>query len=77
LDAALLDVHLADGFVDRIALRPVDRHIPFVVVTGYDRGDLPSHLRQAAYIQKPISRDDLVAAVRRCIQESRLPRPKA
>jgi two-component SAPR family response regulator len=77
LDAALLDVHLADGFVDRIAFRLLDRRIPFVVVTGYERGILPSHLRQATYIQKPISRHDLVAAVRRCIQESRLPRSNA
>jgi two-component SAPR family response regulator len=71
LDAALLDVHLADGFVDRIAFRLLDRCIPFVVVTGHERGILPSHLRQAIYIQKPILREDLVAAVQHCIRESR------
>ena len=71
LDAALLDVHLADGFVDRIAFRLLERHIPFVVVTGYDRETLSPPLRKAAYVQKPICRQDFVATIERCIQESR------
>jgi CheY-like chemotaxis protein len=69
LDAALLDVHLADGFVDRIALRLLKRRI--LVVTGYDRETLSPPLRKAAYVQKPICRQDFVAAIERCIQESR------
>jgi two-component SAPR family response regulator len=71
LDAALLHLHLADGFVDHLAARLLDRRIPFVVVTGYERTFLPPHLRQAIYVQKPFSRQDLVAAVEHCIQESR------
>jgi two-component SAPR family response regulator len=69
LDAALLDVHLADGFVDRIALRLLKRRI--LVVTGYDRETLSPPLRKAAYVQKPICRQDFVATIERCIQESR------
>lgn len=71
LDAALLDVHLADGFVDRIAFRLLDRRIPFVVVTGYDHETLSPPLRKAAYVQKPICRQDFVATIERCIRESR------
>jgi hypothetical protein len=64
-------VHLADGFVDQIAFRLLEPRIPFVVVTGYDRETLSPPLRKAAYVQKPICRQDFVAAVERCIQENR------
>jgi DNA-binding NtrC family response regulator len=77
LDAAVLDVQLADGFVDPIARQLGDRHIPFVVVTGYEHGTLPPGLQEAPYMQKPIVRDQLVAAVERCIELSRQQRLKA
>jgi DNA-binding response OmpR family regulator len=34
VDAAVLDVQLADGFAGPIARQLQERHIPFVVVTG-------------------------------------------
>jgi DNA-binding NtrC family response regulator len=77
LDAAVLDVQLADGFADPIARQLQDRHIPFVVVTGYEHGTLPSCLQKAPYMQKPIERDQLVAAVERCVQLSRQQRLEA
>jgi hypothetical protein len=31
------------------------RRIPFVVVSGYDKADLPSALRSAPFVSKPIA----------------------
>jgi hypothetical protein len=73
----VLDVQLADGFADPIARQLQDRHIPFIVVTGYERATLPYGLREAPYMQKPIARDDLVVAVGRCVEVSRRQRLKA
>jgi DNA-binding NtrC family response regulator len=77
VDAAVLGVQLADGFAGPIARQLQDRHIPFVVVTGYERAALPPGLREAAYMQTPIMRDDLVAAVGRCVEARRRQRLKA
>ena len=42
LDAAVLDINLAGERVDPIAKALVERKIPFVFTTGYDRGMLPA-----------------------------------
>ena len=59
-DGALLDVQLQDGTCVEVARRLNERHIPFVVVTGYSRDWLAPELRKAPYLAKPFSRDELV-----------------
>lgn len=76
-DVALLDVQLADGFADPIARELQARHIPFVVVTGYEHGTLPPGLQEAPYMQKPIVRDQLLIAIEGCVALSRQQRLKA
>jgi two-component system, sensor histidine kinase and response regulator len=71
-DLIVLDL-LLPGFgglsVQReIAARAVTRHIPIVIVTGSHR-DL-DHLSVACVLRKPVDPDELVATVRRCLDES-------
>ena len=72
-DLVVLDLNLpmVSGFVVQqdIAARAHTRHIPIVIVTGttenIDQLDLPCVLR------KPVSPDDLVDAVRKCLSAPR------
>jgi DNA-binding response OmpR family regulator len=69
-DLVVLDLNLpmVSGFVVQqdIAARAHTRHIPIVIVTGtsenIDQLELPCVLR------KPVSPDDLIDAVRKCLQ---------
>jgi CheY-like chemotaxis protein len=69
-DLVVLDLLLPgiDGFEVRreIAANPATRDIPVVIVTGME-SDL-SYLEPACVLRKPIEADDLVRAVRRCLQ---------
>jgi CheY-like chemotaxis protein len=69
-DLVVLDLVLPgiDGFEVRreMAANPATRDIPVVIVTGL-MSDL-SHLEPACVLRKPIEAEDLVRAVRRCIQ---------
>ena len=48
-----------------IAAQAVTRHVPIVIVTGSTE-DL-SHVKVPCVLRKPVSPDDLVATVRRCL----------
>ena len=55
IDAALLDVNLADGPVFPVADVLAGRGVPFVFLTGYDGSVLPERFRQRPLCQKPYS----------------------
>jgi DNA-binding response OmpR family regulator len=70
-DLIVLDL-LLPGFgglsvQQEIAERAVTRHIPIVIVTGSHR-DL-AHLSVACVLRKPVDPDELVATVKKCLNE--------
>lgn len=58
-DAVILDANLNGTSSEPIAHALRSKKTPFIVVTGYDSEKLPSILREAPSLQKPI-RDDLL-----------------
>jgi two-component SAPR family response regulator len=62
-DCALLDINLGSGpsFAAANAARKLG--IPFVLTTGYEETDIPHHLASAAFLGKPIKREDLERVV--------------
>ncbi len=64
-DGALLDGNLAGNPVDDLALALTRKGAPFVFVTGYGREALPVPFRDGAIIEKPFSREQVLAALER------------
>ena len=63
IDLVILDAKLVDGSGADLAACLAERRIPFVVVSGYDKAGLPSGLRSAPFIAKPISVPVLLEAI--------------
>jgi CheY-like chemotaxis protein len=63
LDAALLDVYLADESVEPIAQILERRGIPYAFVTGYGRDHLPAEMRARPYLNKPFTDGEIGALV--------------
>jgi CheY-like chemotaxis protein len=63
LDAALLDINLADGPSFSVAESLAARGIPFAFLSGYDAGDIPLHLRDRPIVGKPIGFDRVLNVV--------------
>ena len=63
VDLVILDAKLVDGSGADLAVCLEERRIPFVVVSGYDKVDLPDGLRRAPFIAKPISVPVLLEAI--------------
>jgi FixJ family two-component response regulator len=63
LDCALLDVDLGDGpdFEPARALRR--RGVPLVFFTGYDMAVVPPDLREARFVEKPVSMAAIVDVI--------------
>jgi CheY-like chemotaxis protein len=55
VDAVILDAKLVDGSGADLAACLAERRIPYVVISGYDEVSLPSALRGAPFVAKPIS----------------------
>jgi CheY-like chemotaxis protein len=62
LDAAVLDVNIDGQISDAVADNLLDRHIPFVFVSGMAR-DLGLRYSRVPLLRKPFSADDLHRAV--------------
>ncbi|MFN3618805.1 response regulator [Sphingorhabdus sp.] len=60
-DAAVLDVNLGDGTSIEIADLLTERHIPFILATGYDATTQNTH--KAPILQKPYMMRDLELAL--------------
>ena len=57
--AAVLDVNLNGEKVYPLARRLRDADVPFALLTGYNRADLPDDLRNAAVLPKPVLFEDV------------------
>jgi signal transduction histidine kinase len=62
-DAALLDVNLVDGDVYPLAECLQQSKVPFVLLSGSHRAQVPTSLQPRAFLSKPASTRDIVAAV--------------
>jgi CheY-like chemotaxis protein len=65
VEGALLDLRLRNSIGLEVAVALRQRGIPFIVVTAYDRESLPSELKTAPYLRKPILQDHLIHLARR------------
>ena len=54
LHGAVLDVQLKDGTAQPVATVLRRRHVPFLVISGMDRTELPDGLRKAPFLAKPL-----------------------
>ena len=59
-DAAILDVNLAGDRVDPVADALAQRNVPFMFVTGYSTGALPSGFAERPRLCKPFKMADLL-----------------
>jgi CheY-like chemotaxis protein len=64
-DAVIADANLNGRGIERIGALLQARHIPFVIVTGYEREDLPAVIREAPLLSKPVSFESLAQTVSR------------
>jgi signal transduction histidine kinase/CheY-like chemotaxis protein len=62
-DCALLDANLHGHPVTDIAAALTRRKIPFAFITGYGRAGLPDSFKQAPVLSKPVSDEQLFAAI--------------
>jgi len=63
-DIALLDIMIRDGTSIEIARTLKSRGIPFAIYTGLPpKADRPPELRNVPWLEKPISREALTAAL--------------
>ena len=74
LEAVVLDLVLPDidgaSIRQEIAAHPVNGHLPVIIIT--DSREPLRHLNPACVLHKPVAPGDVVNAVRRCIEESRI-----
>ncbi|MEX2403435.1 MAG: response regulator [Balneolales bacterium] len=62
-DAAVLDVNLGGQSSDGIASKLAALDIPFLLLTGYDRENLPTELANAPLMEKPFDENELVEMI--------------
>jgi|HubBroStandDraft_2_1064218.scaffolds.fasta_scaffold14836_2 PAS domain S-box-containing protein len=62
--AAILDVNLDGETVYEVADLLIDRHVPFIFVTGYDRDSIDARFRDVPLLRKPVDHDDLARLLR-------------
>lgn len=60
-DAAILDANLAGASAAPAAMALSSRMVPFIVLTGYARDQLPSEFSCAFYLQKPYRMPALIS----------------
>jgi len=70
LDGALLDVRLREGNAVDVASALRAHRVPFVIVSGYSHDTLPSELKGAPYIGKPMGLSELIQTARNTFKAS-------
>ena len=63
VDGATLDVNLGQEKSFPVAEALIERHVPFVILTGYDAHALPDHLRDIPRATKPFEPGRLVRSL--------------
>jgi DNA-binding response OmpR family regulator len=69
-DAALLDVNLIDGDVYPLALRLQQSEVPYVLFSATNPAAVPASLRPRAFLKKPASARDIVAAINSMLEHA-------
>lgn len=64
LDGAVLDVNLGDCRVWPVAELLEERGVPFILATGYEKSEVPEHLRHRPILTKPVLQQGLDEALR-------------
>ena len=64
IDAAILDVNLAGEMVFELADQLVERNVPFIFTSGFQRTSLPEKYLGVKSCPKPYSIEDLVQALK-------------
>lgn len=61
---AVLDVELGGESCERLVPLLEYRKVPFIITTGFMQKSLPAALQNRPYVTKPVSSEDLAAAIR-------------
>lgn len=70
-DAAVVDANLNGRGIERIAAALQEKHVPFVIVTGYGRNGLPPTVADVLVLNKPFHPQTLVNTVAQlCTRDS-------
>jgi hypothetical protein len=64
LDGALLDVRLRAGSAVDVASALRAHRVPFVIVSSYSRDTLPTELKDAPFVGKPMGQSELIQKAR-------------
>jgi CheY-like chemotaxis protein len=70
-DAAVLDLNLYGEWAEPVADVLIELKLPVVLLTGYERSDLPDRFRPFVYCQKPWHPDQLLHSVEQSVQLAR------
>jgi DNA-binding NtrC family response regulator len=73
-DVAIVDSKLADGSAADLADALEHQGMPYVVVSGYEEANLPKGLKDAPFVQKPISLPLLIETIQRITRRPAMPR---
>ncbi len=71
VDTAVVDINLGMGPTYEVASGLVERGVPFLFATGYDRGAIPSEFQDRPRLEKPFGQANLIAAVQNLEPTSR------
>jgi DNA-binding response OmpR family regulator len=66
-DAAVLDANLHNVSSEPVALALLSLQVPFVVVSGYLRSQLPGLLAEAPLLAKPLRSNDLITQLHKLL----------
>lgn len=72
LDAAVVDVSLDPEGSLAIAEALTAHHIPYLIVSGFPREELPVGMHRAPYLSKPVEPGELVEAIARFSPTTRI-----
>ena len=67
LHGAILDVNLGGEYVFSLADSLIDRGVPLIFTTGYDRAALPTRYGKVPTCEKPVSLHRILAALREVV----------
>ncbi len=69
IDLAVLDIQLDGDKVYDVADALIERNVPVLFVTGYDRSDIPARYVNVPLCPKPAGADEVIAALGRIVAE--------
>ena len=71
IDGAVLDLSLDGVLVFPAADMLIERRVPFVFTTGFDKHALPERYAGVMRCEKPVNPSEVASALLRCIQANR------